>query len=314
MVIVLFHLFDIFFPVESIYTGVGQLCIFELIGKHLAFWQSDCYSKERIFDYEMKHDWEGKLAVITGASSGIGAAVARKLAAQGLRVVLVARRRERLEELAGEIRASGGDARCLIADLSSEIDRARLCQAAGEAEVLVNNAGMGWYGYGDQMTWKTAREMLQVNVEAVVQLSLAFLAKMQPRNTGYIINIGSISGSLPSQGIALYGATKSFLDNFTTALHRELTGTNVHVSVVRAGPVKTEFGEAALAQENGGHVPTEKIGVTPDRVAWQIWKLLLRPRRVVYVPGWLGIVPWVELAFGWIIDRVGPRLLKNQKP
>jgi len=96
-------------------------------------------------------------------------------------------------------------------------------------------------------------------------------------------------------------------------LHRELTGTRVHVSVVRAGPVRTEFGEAALKQENGGHVPTEQIGVTSDVVAWAIWKLLLRPRRVVYVPRWLRIVPWAELSFGWIIDRLGPLLLKRQK-
>jgi short-subunit dehydrogenase len=82
--------------------------------------------------------------------------------------------------------------------------------------------------------------------------------------------------------------------------------------VVRAGPVRTEFGEAALGKVNGGHVPTEKVGVTSDRVAWEIWKLLLRPRRVVYVPRWLGIVPWAELSFGWVIDRIGPLLLRRQ--
>jgi short-subunit dehydrogenase len=172
---------------------------------------------------------------------------------------------------------------------------------------------LGWYGYGDQMNWKTALEILQVNVEAVVQLSLASLSKMRQRNKGHIINIGSISGSLPSQGIALYGATKSFLDNFTTALHRELTGTGVHVSVVRAGPVRTEFGEAALARDNGGHVPTEHIGITADQFADRIWNLIRRPRRILYIPGYLRIVPWIELSFGWIIDRIGPLLLKRQK-
>jgi len=134
---------------------------------------------------------------------------------------------------------------------------------------------------------------------------------MRERNAGHIINIGSISGSIPSQGIALYGATKSFLDNFTTAIFRELVGSRVHVSVVRAGPVRTEFGETALKQENGGHIPTEHIGVSSEVVAWEIWKLLLHPRRVVYVPRWLGIVPWAELSFGWFIDRVGPLLLKK---
>jgi short-subunit dehydrogenase len=261
----------------------------------------------------MINEWKDKLAAITGASSGIGAALARKLSAQGLQVLLVARRRERLESLAEEICAAGGSARVLTADLRNEADRARLCEQAGEADLLINNAELGWYGYGDQMSWKTAQEMLQVNVEAVVQLSLTFLAKMRQRNAGHIINIGSISGSLPSQGIALYGATKSFLDTFTTALHRELTGTHVHVSVVRAGPVKTEFTEAALTQENGGHMPQEKIGLSPEEVAERIWGLICRPRRILYVPGYLRIVPWLELSFGWIIDRVGPLLLKKQR-
>jgi hypothetical protein len=136
---------------------------------------------------------------------------------------------------------------------------------------------------------------------------------MRERNVGHIINVGSISGSLPSQGIALYGATKSFLDNFTTALYRELTGTRVHVSVVRAGPVRTEFGKVALSKENGGHVPTEHVGVSADYVAQRIWTLIQRPRRVIYVPYWLRVVPWAELSFGWIIDRVGPLLLRKQK-
>lgn len=256
-----------------------------------------------------------KVAVITGASSGIGAATAKRLARQGMRVVLAARRLDRLESLAEEIRAAGGRADPIPADLTQESERARVFREIeerfGAVDVLVNNAGLGWYGYGSEMPWKTAWEMLQVNVEAVVQLSLSFLPGMRRRNAGHIVNVGSISGSIPSQGVAVYGATKSFLDNFTTALYRELTGTRVHVSVVRAGPVRTEFGETALSKENGGHVPTEHIGVTADHVAWRIWKLLLRPRRVIYVPDWLRVVPWAELAFGWIIDRLGPLLLKR---
>jgi short-subunit dehydrogenase len=265
----------------------------------------------------MNGDWNDKIAVVTGASSGIGAATAKRLARAGMRTVLVARRLDRLESLAGEIRQGGGQAYAIAADLTQEADRSRVFQEVteryGEVDILVNNAGLGWYGYGSDMKWKTAWEMLQVNVEAVVQLSLSFLPGMRKRDRGHIINIGSISGSIPSQGIALYGATKSFLDNFSTALHRELTGTRVHVSVVRAGPVRTEFGEAALQKENGGHVPTEHVGVSAEHVAGRIWKLLLRPQRVIYVPDWLRVVPWAELAFGWIIDRVGPLLLKRRK-
>ncbi len=265
-----------------------------------------------------KHeDWKGRVAVVTGASSGIGAATARRLARQGMQVILVARRLDRLECLAGEIRQGGGRAYTLAADLMQESARTSLVTEIssrfGNVDLLVNNAGLGWYGYGTNMPWKMAWEMLQVNVEAVVQLTLGFLGKMRQRDFGHIINVGSISGSLPSQGVAVYGATKSFLDTFTTSLFRELTGTRVHVSVVRAGPVRTEFGEVASSQENGGHVPTEHVGVSSDYVAWRIWQLMLRPRRVIYVPGWLRLVPWTELSFGWIIDRIGPLLLRKNK-
>jgi short-subunit dehydrogenase len=258
--------------------------------------------------------WSDKIAVVTGASSGIGAATARKLACQGLTVILVARRQERLEQLAQEIQQSGGQAHIIPADLSLEAERQRvysLLEAEyGQVDVLINNAGLGWYGYGTDMPWTIASEILHVNIEAVVHFTLLCLKKMRSIGSGHIINVGSISGSLPSQGVAVYGATKSFLDNFTTALYRELTGTPLHVSVVRAGPVFTEF-DHAVAQLNGGlHLPTERIGVSAEAVAERIWRLLEHPRRVIYVPAWLAITPFVEGAFGWIIDRLGPLLLR----
>jgi short-subunit dehydrogenase len=261
----------------------------------------------------MKINWQDKVAVVTGASSGIGEATARQLAGAGLTVVLVARRVERLLGLQAEIASAGGKAEVAAADLGSEVERRRVFEQVGAADVLVNNAGFGWYGYYSEMPWQTVHEMLETNVEAAAHLTSLFLPGMKARNRGHIINVGSISGSIPSQGIALYGATKAFLDSFTTALVRELRGTRVHASIVRAGAVRTEFGEAALHQVHGGHVPTEKVGVSSDVVAWQIWKLLLRPRRVIYVPRWLGIVPWAELSFGWIIDLVGPLLLRRRE-
>jgi short-subunit dehydrogenase len=259
----------------------------------------------------MKTDWKNKVAVITGASSGIGAATARQLAQAGLTVILVARRLERLIGLQAEITSAGGKAEVVAADLRSETERVHVFEQVGAADVLVNNAGFGWYGYFNEMSWETAREMLQVNVGATTHLTSLFLPGMMERNRGHVINVGSISGSIPSQGIAMYAASKSFMDAFTTALYRETSGTRVRVSVVRAGPVKSEFCESALNRENGGHVPTERVGVTSEHVAWRIWKLLLQPRRVIYVPRWLQIVPWVELSFGWLEDRIGPLLLRR---
>lgn len=267
---------------------------------------------------DAKASWPEKTAVITGASSGIGEATAREFARHGVRVVLVARRRERLAEIASEINQQGGQAEAIPADLTVEADRQRVFEQVtsqhGSVDVLVNNAGAGWYGYFTDMTWQTAKEILQLNIAATVQFTLLFLQKMRERGSGHIINIGSVSGSLPSQGIAIYGASKSFLDNFTTALYRELTGTRLRVSVVRAGPVRTEFCETAAVRQGGLHVPTEHTGVTAELVARRVWGLLRWPRRVVYVPAWLAVTPLVENYFGWIIDRVGPLLLKKQKP
>ncbi len=261
--------------------------------------------------------WKDKIAVITGASSGIGAATARKFAAHGMHVILIARRHDRLEAVAGEIRNSGGSASVMDADLTSEVERESIYSQIeaqfGKVDVLVNNAGVGWYGYGSEMPWKIASDILDVNIKAVAHFTLLFLKKMRSLGSGHIINVGSISGSLPSQGVAIYGSTKSFLDNFTTALYRELVGTRLHVSVVRAGSVRTEFNSSAASLDHGYHIPTERIGVTAETVANRIWGLLNHPRRVIYVPSWLAITPLVEQSFGWIIDRLGPLLLQREK-
>ncbi len=259
--------------------------------------------------------WAGKVALITGASSGIGAAVARQLAQRGAHVLLVARRADRLELLADEIRRDGGTADVIVADLADEGGRAAaLAQArslAGGIDILVNNAGFGWYGYGSEMPWTVAREMIQTNMAALAHLTLLVLSDMKARGAGHIINISSISGSLPEQGTALYSATKSFVDSFSTALHRELRGTAVRVSLLRPGPVQTEFYDRAANLPDGRRVPGERFAITPERVAAQVVALVRRPRRVAYVPNWLQVVPWVEPAFGWFIDLLGPALLRR---
>ncbi len=263
-----------------------------------------------------KPERSDKVAVITGASGGIGAALAEKLSREGLRVVLVARRREELERLANKLRANGGEAHVVVADLAEESGRARVYEQVratfGTADVLINNAGLGWYGYGSDMPWPLAWDMLQVNVTAVVRLTLLFLKDMKERGEGHIINVGSIAGSLPSQGVALYGATKSFVDSFTTALHRELRGTGVRMSVVKPGAVATAFFEKASSRVAALRMPASSLAVSPERVANRVWRLLSRPARVAYVPRLLAFVPWIELAFGWLIDRLGPLLLRRQ--
>jgi short-subunit dehydrogenase len=217
-----------------------------------------------------------KTAVVTGASSGIGEATAKKLSQQGYHLALIARRKDLLDRLADQIRGKGGEVAVVDADLSDESECSslveRVTSALGSVDVLVNNAGLGWYGYGDRMPWNTARQMIEVNIASLTRLTLMFLSEMKERGVGHIINIGSIAGSIPSQGVALYSATKAFVDALTTSLYRELTGTNVKVSVVRAGAVATPFYDVASKDPSSPRIPGEWFAIKPETVADRVWE------------------------------------------
>jgi short-subunit dehydrogenase len=260
-----------------------------------------------------------KIVLITGASSGIGAATAKLLAKRCMTVILIARREDRLKDLTAEICRMGGKASFIPADLTLADERRRVYDSVikrhGQIDVLINNAGVGYYGYASEMPWLTAYDLIRLNIEALVQLTLMFLPHMQKRGTGHIINISSIAGGLPNQGIALYGASKAFVNAFSTSLYRELKGTPVHTSTVRPGAVTTEFFDRAqLISFGGRRTPGEGSAVTPDKVARRIYKLLDHPRRVVYVPRIMVLSSLLEILFGWAIDLIGPVLLKRQKP
>jgi short-subunit dehydrogenase len=255
-----------------------------------------------------------KTALITGASSGIGAALARKLAAEGFHVLLTARREAQLRERKAEIEQAGGSAEIFPLDLSLEAARQQLFEQTGArpVDLLVNCAGFGWYGYYAEMTWETIHAMVAVNVEAALHLTRLFLPGMLARRSGHVIVLSSIAGSLPSQGTALYSASKACLDAFTTALYRETRGTGVEVSLVRPGPVKTEFFAASAAQTNGHRNPVEGSGVSVEYAVERIWRLVRRPRRVLHIPAWAALAPLFEIATGWIQDWIGPVHLRRR--
>jgi short-subunit dehydrogenase len=161
------------------------------------------------------------------------------------------------------------------------------------------------------MPWETARQMFAINMESVAHLTSLFLTGMLDRRSGHIINIGSIAGGFPNQGIAMYSGSKAFLDAFTTSLYRELPGSGVHASIMRLGPVQTEFYDQARNLENGGSIPAENLAIGVDKVNKSLWRLLNRPSRVMYVPGWLWISQFVEPLLGGIVDRLGPLLLRK---
>ena len=257
-----------------------------------------------------------RIALITGASSGIGRSIAEKFSRQGVHVVLVARRRDRLDEVANGIRQTGGKSSLIQADLTVEEQRGQIYQEVidnhGRLDILINNAGLGWYGYYSDLSWQVAMQLLRVNIDAVAHLTGLFLSGMRRQNRGHIINIGSIAGCFPNQGTAIYSASKSFLDAFTSVLNRELTGTEVRCSVARLGPVATEFFQQAAGLPAGRPVPAQRFSISVERVADRIWNLVQRPRKVIYIPRGLFIVPWIEVLFGGIIDQLGPLLLKRK--
>ncbi len=261
---------------------------------------------------------KSQIVLITGASSGIGAATAEYLAYHGYRVILVARRKEKLQTLTESITRNRGDALFYEADLTIEQERQelfeRLIQEQLVPDILINNAGFGWYGHYETMSWKTAKDLIAVNIEAVAHLTRLFLPSMLKKKKGHIINIGSIVGKLPEQGVAMYSASKAFLDAFTTSIYRELRGSNVTISVARLGPVKTEFFDAARSHQNGGNVPAEKLAISSERVAQGVLKLIKHPRKIVYIPWYVAASPLLETLFSWLLDLIGPALLGKKKP
>ena len=262
----------------------------------------------------MKSEWQDKLALITGASSGIGASIAKKLASQGIRVILVARNTDNLNKLADNIRNNGGKAYCYSCDLSISENRTQLFHQIkndqGIPDILINNAGVGWYGYFYDMPWKTADNLLSLDIIAPTHLTSLFIPYMLELKRSRIINIGSIAGKLPEQGIALYSAAKGYLDSFTKSLYRELRGTNLSVSIVRAGPIKTNFFSGDVETMDGRRIPAERFAIPPERVANKVWSLILHPRRYAYVPFYSFLSPLLEFLFSWLLDLVGPVLLR----
>jgi short-subunit dehydrogenase len=188
-----------------------------------------------------------RVAIVSGASSGIGEASARSLARRGFRVALVARRAERLAALAKEIEAAGGAALALPADLAEEAATAslvpRTLEHFGRVDVLVNVAGYSPAGAAEQVSREAVRHAFEVNLFAALQLVREVTPVMRAQGGGRIVNIGSLGGSVPAPLAVPYGATKAGLDVATRSLRLELRPWNIKVSLVVPGFVRTDVFE-----------------------------------------------------------------------
>jgi uncharacterized protein len=227
-----------------------------------------------------------EVALITGASSGIGAEFAKQLSARGYEVVLVARRKDRLAQLAD---ALAGPAHVIECDLANDAGALHdKVQASGlEVDLLVNNAGFGTYGRFAGIDAGREAEEVRVNCEALVTLTHAFLPRMLERRRGGVITVASTAGMQPLPYEATYSATKAFARAFSDALAAELRGSGVRVLCVNPGPVPTEWQQ--VAGHEPGYVPPVPGKISAAQVASESLRAFDRGRRTL-IPGF--VIRW----------------------
>lgn len=194
-------------------------------------------------------DFNGKWALVTGASAGIGAALARELARHGAKLILTARRRERLEALAAELTSKGAEVRVVAADLNDRAAPQQVFDATEGAgltiDILVNNAGLGQYGAFATGSIEQELSQVRVNCEAVVALSRLFVARMVERRRGWVLVVSSTASYQPIPYLSTYAATKVFDRFFALGVAAEVARFGVRVTALCPGPTESEFGSVA---------------------------------------------------------------------
>ncbi|MGA3264276.1 MAG: SDR family oxidoreductase [Terracidiphilus sp.] len=225
-------------------------------------------------------EFNGKWALVTGASAGIGVALARELAGHGARLILTARRRERLETLAAELRARGTEVRIVAADLNDPAAPERIYAATEGAgltvDILVNNAGLGQFGAFHESPVEQELSQVRVNCEAVVRLTRLFLPPMVERRRGWVLIVASTASFQPVPYLTTYAATKVFDRFFAQGLAAEVARFGVKVTALCPGPTASEFSVVARSKKimPGGRQ-------TAEEVARRAIAALARGRRVI---------------------------------
>jgi short-subunit dehydrogenase len=202
-------------------------------------------------------NFSGRWALVTGASAGIGAALARELAAQGAKLILTARRLDRLEALASELAAQGAEVRVVAADLNDPAAPGLLYDATEGAglkvEILVNNAGLGQFGAFCQSPVEQELSQVRVNCEAVVRLTRLLVPRMIERRSGWVLVVASTASFQPVPYLTTYAATKAFDRFFALGLSAEVARFGVQVTALCPGPTESEFFSVARAGAIRGH-------------------------------------------------------------
>jgi short-subunit dehydrogenase len=251
----------------------------------------------------------GKVVLITGASSGIGAAAARRLAKDGACLALAARRKPILDQLAGEIEAAGGQALAIPADVTDResIRRMVACtlERYGCLDVLINNAGLGFEDDLIDVDPDELRQQVNVNLVGVMECAQAALEPMLAQKSGTIVNVASMLGLFALPGTSVYSATKFGVMGFSEALRREVRREGVHVTAICPGFVATAFSPEILQiQERGLLTKVFLSTIRAETVADRIARAIRRPRAVVRMPLSMSVLVELGRIFAPIADRV----------
>jgi len=249
----------------------------------------------------------GKRALVTGASSGIGAEIAKLLAAEGVDLVLAARRKDALDRVAAECKGVRTDV--IVADLGKAGGAAALWQAAGAVNILINNAGFGYFRAFADADWARDAEMLQLNITSLVELSRRFVESRQGKTErAYLVNIASIAAYQSTPNFAVYTSSKAFVRNFTEALHDEFAGTPVSVTCISPGGTHTAFHEQAGAG-NYSWLATKSM-LSAEKVARISVDAMKKGKRNV-IPGLLNKISCFGVRFvpRWFASWMSRRVL-----
>ncbi|UCF20387.1 MAG: SDR family oxidoreductase [Gemmatimonadota bacterium] len=247
----------------------------------------------------------GRWALVTGASSGLGADFARELGRRGANLILVARRQDRLERLAAEIEAKHRVETDVIAsDLSVPDARDALLRALSDGgraiDILIKNAGLGVHGNFLDNSWEEEREVIEVDIIALVHLTKLLLPEMVSRGFGRILQLASTAAYQPVPSYAVYGAAKAFVASFGEALNRELKGTGVTCTVVSPGVTDTEF-QAVARHEYTSFM--HRVQMKSPQVARIAIRAMLKRRH--------SVVPGPHNALGAWAARLAPRTVST---
>jgi short-subunit dehydrogenase len=258
----------------------------------------------------MANTLQGKVVLITGASSGFGEDAARLFAKEGCKVVLTARRLEKLQQLAADIQNEGGEAIAIPVDINKSEEIEVMVQTALDLyeriDILFNNAGFGAMDWFEELDPERHIETLvSVNLTGTMLVTRAVLPDMLDRGTGHIINMSSVAGLIASPLITTYSASKSGVRAFTDALRREVSPLGIKVSGIYPGPAATEF---------GSHLNNNRVRATINKfidlrmtsyyVAQRVVEVARRPRRSLVIPWWFNIVTTFDTLFPVVVDWI----------